>query len=203
MIRTRSKQAGFTLVELLLATAMFSFILLFVTAGIIQVNRAYNKGLTVKQMHQNARDIIDTLTRAVLEAESIDDVVLPSFAANRQGLCIGSRYQFQWVEGYVDHEYYDSLPGNEEGYSVAQRLDTFTCADIGLPTTGNIQILTSDLVAVQDIELTKDVASNSVRILVRLASNHQTTNFSAIQPCEPTDSYCDFVALETLVTLRR
>src|SRR5690554_8236963 len=68
----KDRQSGFTLVELLLATALFSFILLFVTTGFIQINRAYNKGITVKRMHQSAREIIDELSRALLESTSIN-----------------------------------------------------------------------------------------------------------------------------------
>ncbi len=56
---------GFTLVELLLAMAFFSFILLFITTGFLIINRSYNKGITVKLVQNEGRQAMDRLVREI------------------------------------------------------------------------------------------------------------------------------------------
>lgn len=52
-------QAGFTLVELLIATTFFSFVLLFIASGFIQVNRIYQSVVITKNAQNTARAIFD------------------------------------------------------------------------------------------------------------------------------------------------
>lgn len=66
-----NSQSGFTIIELLLALAFFSFILLFATAGFIQINRSYSKGLTVKQIHETGRNVIEDIARSIRLSDDI------------------------------------------------------------------------------------------------------------------------------------
>lgn len=70
-MNSKLNKAGFTLVELLLAMAFFSFILLFITTGFLLVSRAYNKGITVKITQDEGRRFIEQLTREMRTASSI------------------------------------------------------------------------------------------------------------------------------------
>ena len=93
-------QSGFTIVELLLALTFFSFILLFATAGFIQINRSYNKGLTVKQMNETGRLVLEDITRAIRATPSGDVQILPAVDAPNvaiRRLCAGST-RFGWNE---------------------------------------------------------------------------------------------------------
>lgn len=65
MTHRANQQAGFTLVELLLALAFVAFVLIFATTTIIQVMRTYNKGLAVKEINQTARAAMEDMTRIV------------------------------------------------------------------------------------------------------------------------------------------
>lgn len=59
----RGNQRGFTLVELLLATAVFSIALVAITAAIIQLFKAYQSGISIRKTQSTARVISEELTR--------------------------------------------------------------------------------------------------------------------------------------------
>lgn len=59
----KQRQGGFTIIELMLATAVFSLILLLATASLIQVSRMYYKGVTSANTQAAARGIIDDISR--------------------------------------------------------------------------------------------------------------------------------------------
>jgi prepilin-type N-terminal cleavage/methylation domain-containing protein len=59
------EQQGFTIVELMIATLIFSVILLIVTMGILQITRVYFKGVTEANTQNTARSVIDTVSQAI------------------------------------------------------------------------------------------------------------------------------------------
>ena len=111
---------GFTLVELMLATTVFSVLLLIGLAGFVQVGRAYYKGITISQTQEVAKQIIDGVTAQISLSSS---VTLVQHASNsRDYLCIGSnRYTFKTfnLTDSSSHDFVnnfglleDQLPGN-------------------------------------------------------------------------------------------
>lgn len=56
---------GFTIIELMIATLVFSMILLVVMTGFIQITRTYYKGITEVNTQTTARSIIDTISQAI------------------------------------------------------------------------------------------------------------------------------------------
>lgn len=59
------KQAGFTIIELTLATAVFSVILLVITAGIISFTKNYLKGIHQSQTQETARLVSSEIAQAI------------------------------------------------------------------------------------------------------------------------------------------
>lgn len=59
----KGNQKGFTLVELLLATAVFSFALIAITAAVIQLFKAYQSGISIRKTQSSSRVISEELTR--------------------------------------------------------------------------------------------------------------------------------------------
>lgn len=59
----RVNQRGFTLVELLLATAVFSIALIAITAAIIQLFKAYQSGISIRKTQNESRILSEELTR--------------------------------------------------------------------------------------------------------------------------------------------
>ena len=62
--------AGFTIIELTLALAFISVLLLSITLVSIQVGKIYNRGVTLRDINQAARDISDTLRRDFMQTNA-------------------------------------------------------------------------------------------------------------------------------------
>ncbi|MCA9330400.1 prepilin-type N-terminal cleavage/methylation domain-containing protein [Candidatus Saccharibacteria bacterium] len=65
MNRQINKQAGFTILELLIATAIFSVILLVATSGIIYLGKIFYKGVTLSKTQEKARTISEELSKSL------------------------------------------------------------------------------------------------------------------------------------------
>lgn len=64
-MKARTSPAGFTLVELILAMALFSLVMVIVSVGIIQVMRIYQSNLATRRTQQAARLVVEDVTREV------------------------------------------------------------------------------------------------------------------------------------------
>ncbi len=60
-----TRNSGFTLIELMLSMTFVSVLLLTIALTIIQMSTTYNRGMTMKEVNQTARDISDDLRRTV------------------------------------------------------------------------------------------------------------------------------------------
>lgn len=56
---------GFTLVELMIATALFSSILLLITFGLLSIGQNYYKGKNSARTQDVARRVIDEISQAI------------------------------------------------------------------------------------------------------------------------------------------
>lgn len=91
----KRRQAGFTLIELMLAMTFISILLLAIAMTIIQIGTIYNKGIVLKEMNQAARAIGDDMKRTTAASGAINltnDLVTHS-AGGR--LCLGT-YSYIW-----------------------------------------------------------------------------------------------------------
>lgn len=61
----KSSENGFTIIELLIATLVFSAVLLLITYGIIQITRTYYKGITSTKTQQTTRAVIDEISQSI------------------------------------------------------------------------------------------------------------------------------------------
>jgi prepilin-type N-terminal cleavage/methylation domain-containing protein len=90
-------QTGFTIVELLIATTVFTIILIAASASLIQIGRMYNKGVISSRTQQAARTITDALTQSIQfsngEVTTFGPVI--NKPVPTQVLCVGTvRYTF-------------------------------------------------------------------------------------------------------------
>jgi prepilin-type N-terminal cleavage/methylation domain-containing protein len=83
---------GFTIIELLVATSIFSLVLLVILASFLQIGRMFYKGVSVSNTNESARSLLDSITRDVRFGQS------PTGVKNEGGksyFCAGShRYTF-------------------------------------------------------------------------------------------------------------
>ncbi|MCE7936478.1 prepilin-type N-terminal cleavage/methylation domain-containing protein [Candidatus Saccharibacteria bacterium CPR2] len=84
------QQSGFTIIELLLAMAVFSFVLMITVAGFIQVNRSYTKGITVRRAQDSARTIVEQLSREIRISKKV------AYDSASRKLCIDGGILYEW-----------------------------------------------------------------------------------------------------------
>ncbi len=88
-MNVQPNQKGFTIIELMIATAVFSTILLLCTFGILQISRMYIKGVTSARAQETARDIIDEIGGAIQFNGA--DVVNSDATSGLGKFCVGER----------------------------------------------------------------------------------------------------------------
>ncbi len=95
-MKLKSNQQAFTIIELMIATMVFSVILVLVTTGILQITNAYYKGALQSRTQETARSIIDEISRGIqFSGEEVvttrpytGDPAYPT-AKKRYGICVG------------------------------------------------------------------------------------------------------------------
>jgi prepilin-type N-terminal cleavage/methylation domain-containing protein len=98
----KRRSAGFTIIELLIATVIFSVILLVMAAAIIQIGRLYMKGITNTKTQEATRAASDDIVQALQYGSSgvyqyPEPPALPS-PGSAGVICIGTR-QYTYVLG--------------------------------------------------------------------------------------------------------
>lgn len=61
----KTRGGGFTIIELLIATTVFSVILLLIAEGILQFNAAFYKGVTQSNTQNVARSVLENISQAI------------------------------------------------------------------------------------------------------------------------------------------
>lgn len=91
---------GFTIVELMIATAVFSVLLLVITFGIVQVSRVYYKGITESNTQDVARRVSDIVTQSIQFSGGDISVTDPgAVPGSSYQFCLGNE-QFSYTLGY-------------------------------------------------------------------------------------------------------
>src|SRR5450759_2265716 len=67
-----SRQRGFTLVELMLAMAFVSALLLAIAMTVIQIGNIYNRGITYKNVNQVGSSLVSELQRSIASNAPFD-----------------------------------------------------------------------------------------------------------------------------------
>lgn len=99
------KNSGFTIIELLIATTVFSFILLLCTMGLILVGRMYQKGVIRSQTQEVARSIVVKLAESIqFSGGDVSGVATHGSDTTSKGFCVDNkrfsyRQDFKLVEG--------------------------------------------------------------------------------------------------------
>lgn len=110
-MRTKPNQAGFTLVELMLAMALFSIIMVISTTGFIGINRTYTRGALRKQLLEAVQRVNSDITSTVSNSQS-GEIQKCSPADGLADGCIGGKYMLCFSSG---PRYYWSDPQLDQG----------------------------------------------------------------------------------------
>jgi prepilin-type N-terminal cleavage/methylation domain-containing protein len=194
-------QAGFTIIELLIATAVFSVILLLSTTGLIQIGRMYYKGITAAQTQEAARMVMDDISRTI---QFKGGTVIPTGpAATQNRFCIGGkRYSFLIDLVLSDNP---ALPSERRNVLVS---DDFggTCdaqdLDSGAALTDTSRELLRPNMRLAKLEVVNIPDSDLFQITVRVV--HGDIDLSPGGTCEggPGSQFCAASELSTVVKKR-
>lgn len=114
--------------ELLIATLVFSMVLLVVTIGVMTFTKSYYKGITQSNTQNTARSVIENITQAIqFSGDAVTSPIGTVGSGSSVGFCIGNqRYSYQTGWQLVDgtpqialkqtkHELVVDTPGNCSG----------------------------------------------------------------------------------------
>jgi prepilin-type N-terminal cleavage/methylation domain-containing protein len=107
-----NQQAGFTIIELLIATTVFSVILLLCAVALIQISRVYYKGITTTKTQEAARGIIDDISRNIQFSGGTVTGITTNGGVST--FCVNTvRYTFKANTQVTDNS---PVPAQQQGY---------------------------------------------------------------------------------------
>jgi prepilin-type N-terminal cleavage/methylation domain-containing protein len=207
--RPTSSSHGFTIIELMVATAVFAIVLVVVTTGIIQITRVYYKGITESTTQETARGIMDVISQAIQFSGS--DVV-PTGTATvgvPAQFCVGNQ-QFSYILGYQLKD--NPVVAQFESHH-ALVVDTLAgCSSSSTPQdvrdqTVNGRELLGPRMRLSDLSVTS-LGTDLYRVHVRVVYgdsdllNNPTTATAACQGVRAGTQFCAVSDLSTVVKKR-
>ncbi len=173
-IHTSTKESGFTIVELMVATLVFSVILTVITVGVMSFTNRYYKGANVSTTQNAAQSILDTITQAIQFGSAIVQPTSPT----SNYFCAGG-YAFTYDKGIL-------YTGSQTGLYMAPMGST--CA---ATTTGGKQLLGSNM-RITNLTVSNAVSGShlySVSITVVFGANDLL--------CSPSQGNCNGSSMTT------
>jgi prepilin-type N-terminal cleavage/methylation domain-containing protein len=101
------KQAGFTIIELLIATLVFALVLVIITISVLTFTKTYFRGVNQAATQTAARTIVESIAQAIqFSGNAVNPQITPN-PNGSNGFCIGNqRYSYilywQLVDGTPD-----------------------------------------------------------------------------------------------------
>ena len=183
---------GFTIIELLIATVVFSVVLLVVSGAIVQFGRSYYKGVVQTRTQDVARNISQDVAQTIQFSRGAP--AKSTIAPNQFVLCIGNkRYSYvigQQVGGLFKHGLVADTPSPCASTS-------FDLALTSLPVGAreylgeNMQLLKLDVIP---------TASGLYEVTVSVAYGANSDLNAAKDACNPIIIGGQFCAISTLTT---
>ncbi|QQR52995.1 type II secretion system protein [bacterium] len=180
------KTAGFTLIELTMAMAVFSGMLLIIVMGFINITHMRNRANALNAAQDNGRLAMEELVQAVRASSPDTNATTTGLLPTSKALCLtrsGTTEQVYFVDG---------------GF--------LTVAD-GCVTRLNRRHLTTDKVAIVnfDPQVVVPTPGDKPQIEINLmvaTNNGSTTGAGSATKCNPISSYCAVVTLNSGATPR-
>src|ERR1035437_5692869 len=183
-----NKSSGFTIIELLIATLIFSTILTLIAYGFIDLNKAYYKGLTASNTQTVADKIVSDISQDIQFSSGTDTTTVPN-PPSPAFFCVGSRrYSYllgrqvvQGIPNVIKHQTNHALvsdvgPGN---CTVAQNVQSLP---VVLPTQDTEMMAPNMRLVKLNITQILPATSNSYLLDVRVAYGGDDLLYSPSNP---------------------
>lgn len=215
--QTRLRQYGFTVVEMLVALAVFSVVLVVVTAAIIQISRVYYKGVTESRVQTAARSIMDTVSQSIqFGGGAITDTVASPTPGASYAFCVNN-LEYSYRPGY---KLVDGTPGtNQTRHGMVVRTVAGCIGGTSGQNLSGASVTGRELLS-PNMRLSKmvvkNVGPNLYQVQVRVVYGDDDLLFSPASPASPTGmlaqdatcrgkagrQFCAFSELNTAVISR-
>lgn len=187
-----AREGGFTLVELVVAMAVFSMMMVIIVSGMINIVRMHNQAMASNLSQDNARAAVDDLVRGIRDSAGVDWTNTDNAGLNgTTRLCLRAANS-------TGTEYWVQLTG---GVLALYRHDN------GCTTTAGGIAVTDPVVNVQDFKVTPTTSQTAgfprqeVHIAVTVgSSNGTTTGSGAGTVCSSSTSAREFCSVVTLTS---
>lgn len=140
-----AKKPGFTLIELMIATLIFSLVLVVLLAAFLQIGRLFYKGISMSHTQESTRSALQDIS---------DDITLakdaPIQPAGKDYFCVGL-HRYKYVYKYQLGDDYDALANK---YGIIREDVAAGCPDPATPGSGsNAQELLDNGMQLNDLTI--------------------------------------------------
>ena len=161
-----TEQAGFTVLELMVATTIFAIVLLVLTVGVLSFSRDYFSSVTRSNTQTAARGIIDDVARSIQFAGSASP---GPTVGNTKSWCIDS-VQYLYTIGYEVSDVTD-LAKHRSKYGLIKKVGGGGCGGVDITSSYSLTAQDKELLAknmrLSDLDIQK--SNNTYTIRVRVA----------------------------------
>lgn len=203
------RRQGFTIVELMIATTVFSVILIVATSGVIAIGRLYYKGITSAKTQEATRSIMESVARSQqFSSQGASETEAAAVFDGKRAICFGEdRYSYIINQKVTDDPNIIGLR-----YDTRDTTELTSCQ----PADDGEQLLGSNMRLV-DFAVT-DVDNKRFRIAVKVAfGDNDLLNIYENDGTTPTpvaikdaqcrsgiagSNFCSVSELSTIVNLR-
>jgi prepilin-type N-terminal cleavage/methylation domain-containing protein len=210
MKRLHRQEKGFTIVELLIATMVFSVILLLATMAILQITRVYFKGITESNTQNTARSAIDTISQAIqFSGGPVTNTQGGATPSSPKAFCVGDT-RFTYDTGW---QLEDGTPDNTKHQALHTLvMDTFANCNQSTPQALDQQAvsgreLLSPHMRLANVQVS-NVGANLYKVTVRVVYgdddllNNPTGTDAACKGISAGTQFCSVSELSTVVVKR-
>ncbi len=205
------KQSGFTIIELMISTTIFSLVLMICMAGILQITKMYYRGVTQTKTREAARVITDEIGEAIRfsnQSVAIGPVVygpqINDLSANSVGyFCIGQKRYSYAIDRQVKSTPVAGTKQKKHALWVDQTLSCSSAADLNadVPTSNGKDLVPQNMRLYKLAIVEKDAIKNIFSISVGIAYGDNDLLFPK-PASSPTELTCEggFVGVEFCAT---
>ena len=201
---------GFTIVELLVAITFFSFLLLLITYGFVQINRAYTRGITTKTLQESARTITEDLARTLRISDNVS-ITPPGATTPENGwkMLLGDDC-YVWNQQSLTNS--TSSERTTRTYTSGNTIsmlkgDSSLCSLSSIPEDNDYEIVLDDRAIVQQFSVA-NVGPSVFKVVVVLSTEDANNNdleaygYTAKCKVQIGDQFCDVARYETSIFTR-
>jgi prepilin-type N-terminal cleavage/methylation domain-containing protein len=142
-VKTTKASAGFTILELLIATSVFSVILLVISTGVISFSRQYYKGVNSSNTQAAARAIMSETTQAIQFGQTIATNIPSSPADNKTAFCVDNKL-FSYIIGQQVTDASPNPAKHQGFHGLVVNSNGVTCGAVGtvpqVPTVSTLAL---------------------------------------------------------------